>query len=96
MSDLISRAELFNRLATVQTLEEAYAVIQDMPVQQTLYGYDVKHLAYIAAVMAKEGVTAEDAVRTFDDLTRVANAIDEEYMKAIRQAMKVSIGESDG
>lgn len=29
--DLISRCELFNRLATVQTLGEAYAVIQDMP-----------------------------------------------------------------
>ena len=65
MSDLISRAELFNKLATVQTLGEAYAVIQNMPpVQQTLYGYDVRHLAYIAAVMEKECVTAEDAVRT--------------------------------
>ena len=31
MSDLISRAELFNRLATVQTLGEAYGVIQGMP-----------------------------------------------------------------
>lgn len=33
MSDLISRAGLFNRLATVQTLAEAYAVIQDMPAE---------------------------------------------------------------
>lgn len=31
MSDLISRSLLFNRLANVQTLAEAYAVIQDMP-----------------------------------------------------------------
>lgn len=31
MNDLISRAELFNRLAPVQTLAEAYAVIQGMP-----------------------------------------------------------------
>ena len=31
MHDLISRAELFNALAPVQTLEEAYAVIQKMP-----------------------------------------------------------------
>lgn len=31
MGDLISRAELFNRLATVQTLADAYAVIQGMP-----------------------------------------------------------------
>ena len=34
MSDLISRSELFNRLATVQTLGEAYAVIQDMPTKE--------------------------------------------------------------
>ena len=31
MSDLISRCELFNRLATVQTLGEAYGIIQEMP-----------------------------------------------------------------
>lgn len=31
--DLISRCELFNRLAPVQTLGEAYAVIQDMPTE---------------------------------------------------------------
>ena len=31
MNDSISRGELFNRLANVQTLAEAYAVIQDMP-----------------------------------------------------------------
>lgn len=30
MSDLISRCELFNRLAPVQTLGEAYGVIQGM------------------------------------------------------------------
>lgn len=31
MSDLISRCELFNRLAPVQTLGEAYGIIQGMP-----------------------------------------------------------------
>ena len=31
MSDLISRCELFNRLAPVQTLGEAYGIIQEMP-----------------------------------------------------------------
>ena len=30
MSDLISRCKLFNQLATVQTLAEAYAIIQGM------------------------------------------------------------------
>lgn len=31
MSDLISRCELFNRLAPVQTLGDAYGIIQEMP-----------------------------------------------------------------
>lgn len=31
MNDLISRCQLFNRLATVQTIGEAYGVIQGMP-----------------------------------------------------------------
>lgn len=31
MNDLISRAELFNRLARVNTLAEAFGVIQRMP-----------------------------------------------------------------
>lgn len=30
MSDLLSRCKLFNKLATAQTLGEAYGVIQDM------------------------------------------------------------------
>lgn len=38
MSDLISRCELFNRLAPVQTLGEAYAVIQDMPTIEPKHG----------------------------------------------------------
>lgn len=36
--DLISRCELFNRLAPVQTLGEAYAVIQDMPTEEQRTG----------------------------------------------------------
>lgn len=38
--------------------------------QPTLYGYKIEHLAYIAKVMEKEGVSAEYAVRTFDDMSR--------------------------
>ena len=31
MSDLMSKGELFNKLATVHTLGEAYGIIQEMP-----------------------------------------------------------------
>ena len=34
MGDMISRAELFNRLATVKDLGEAFAVIQGMPTKE--------------------------------------------------------------
>ena len=40
MSDLISRCELFNRLAPVQTLGEAYGVIQGM---DTVDAVPVRH-----------------------------------------------------
>ena len=40
MSDLISRCELFNRLAPVQTLGEAYGIIQEMP---TVDAVPVRH-----------------------------------------------------
>ena len=36
MSDLIHRAELFNQLAPVQTLGEAFAVIQSMDTEEEL------------------------------------------------------------
>lgn len=35
MNDLISKGELFNRLASVWTIEDAYAVIQDMPTEES-------------------------------------------------------------
>lgn len=34
MSRYIDRAELFNRLSSVKTLAEAYAVVQEMPAAQ--------------------------------------------------------------
>lgn len=40
MSDLMSKGELFNKLATVQTLGEAYGIIQEMP---TVDAVPVRH-----------------------------------------------------
>ena len=59
-------------------------VLNDLPsAQQTLFGYKIEHLAYIARVMEKEGVTAEYAVRTFDDMSRAIRMIlDEAQQKA--------------
>lgn len=54
--------------------------------QPTLYGYKIEHLAYIATVMEKEGVTAEYAVRTFDDMERVIKMVIEEARAKIEEA----------
>lgn len=44
MSDLISRGKLFNLLAPVQTLGEAYGIIQEMP---TVDAVEVVHGQWI-------------------------------------------------
>lgn len=43
--------------------------------QPTLYGYNIEHLAYIARVMEKEGITAEVAVNTFLDVGHAVKMI---------------------
>lgn len=52
MSDLISRCELFNRLAPVQTLGEAYGIIQGMP---TVDAVPVRHGRWIK-IYSRPGV----------------------------------------
>ena len=64
--------------------------------QQTLYGYKVKHLAYIARVMEKEGVTAEYAVRTFDDMGRAIKMIIEEAQQKVEETMNERFNQPTG
>lgn len=62
--------------------------LRDAPgVQPTLYGYRIEHLAYIARVMEKEGLTAEEAVRTFDDISRAVRMIIDEMQRKIEEAI---------
>ena len=66
--------------------ERAAETINALPsVQPTLYGYKIEHLAYIARVMEKEGLTAEYAVRTFDDLGRAVKMIIDEVQEAVEK-----------
>lgn len=57
------------------------------PAQPTLYGYEIEHLAYIARVMQKEGITAEQAVNAFDDLVMAVRLITEEAQQKIEEAI---------
>lgn len=57
------------------------------PVEPTLYGYKIEHLAYIARVMEKEGITAEQAVNSFDDLSMAVRLITEEVLQKVEEAV---------
>lgn len=96
--DLISRQEAVSRFSDLlmlelegkrlPTWEEVYNAMQDLPsAEPTLYGYKIEHLAYIAKVMEKEGVTAEYAARTFDDMSRVIKMIIEEAQEKAMEAL---------
>ena len=70
-------------------LEMAMAIKRLPTAQPTLYGYNIKHLAFVATVMEKEGVTAEYAARTFDDISRILKMIiDEAREKFLAQVEK--------
>ena len=55
-----------------------YAIDALPTVEPTLYGYKIEHLALIARVMQKDGVTPEQAVQVFKDVQTIAlKVIDE-------------------
>jgi len=94
--DLINRQDvidMINRHADGYSYVESptESLIRDtmaLPtVEPTLYGYKIEHLAYIATVMEKEGVTAEYAVRTFDDIGRVIKMVIEEVQAKVEEAL---------
>ena len=89
MSDLISREKVFDVISNwndnepdIETL--AFMVSDIPPEEPTLYGYKLEHLAYIARVMEKEGVSAEYAIRTFDDIGRAVNMIVNEAIEILK------------
>lgn len=63
MGDLISRCELFNRLASVQTLGEAYGIIQEMPTVDAVpvvRCHECVHKEYCCRTIRSDGRKDED------------------------------------
>lgn len=104
MTDLISRQaaiDMFQRMAYddwsqgtgttwANAFSEAADMIEDFPsAEPTLYGYKIEHLAYIARVMEKEGITAEDAARTFSDLGRAVSWTIDEALQKMEEAVRI-------
>lgn len=93
--DLISRREAIDALCKVGcgsghcgiSCDDVQAIEQLPSAQPTLYGYKIEHLAYIAMVMEKEGVTADYAVRTFDDMSRVIKMIIDVTRQKVEEAL---------
>lgn len=49
-------------------------------VQPTFYGYDIKHLAFVAFIMAKEGLSPEEAVAIFSNVYRATEMMLKEIL----------------
>ena len=64
-------------------------LIDEQPtVEPTLYGYKIEHLALIARVMQKDGVTPEKAVQIFRDVQTIALKVIDEISGAVERAFE--------
>lgn len=101
MDDLISRQEVLDYIDSMPSELTAdgrrmirrirlIEYIQDSipSVQPTLYGYKIEHLALIARVMEKEGVSPEKAVETFQNIVGIVQMIADEQKEIIRKAVE--------
>lgn len=74
-------------------------VIERQPtVEPTLYGYKIEHLALIASVMQKDGITPERAVQMFGDAQAVAKMVIDEMngiVKRTFEQLTETIGSGD-
>ena len=72
--------------------ESSFCALHRPSAQPTLYGYDIKHLAFVASIMAKEGMSPEEAVTTFRDINRVIEIMLEDMKEmqenVLKQALK--------
>ena len=76
-----------------------YAIDALPTVEPTLYGYKIEHLALIARVMEKDGVTPEIAVQIFKDVQTIAikfiDEINEIIERTFEQLTKMRSNEDD-
>ena len=67
------------------TAEDMENLLKALPsVQPTLYGYDLELLSLIASVMAKKGISPEEAVEIFTDIRSVYQMVVEEQKEIVK------------
>lgn len=99
LSDMIPRSEAVH--AAVTAMDKFYgdsllardeclfdALDEVLPVKPTLNGYELKQLVLITKIMAKEGISPEDAVRAFNDIGKMVQIIQKEQERAFHEALK--------
>lgn len=58
----------------------------------TLYGYEVRHLAFIAAVMAEKNITPQDVFEMFSNVSFLRDYIYEEQRRILREEVEHLLG----
>lgn len=91
MSDLISRAALFNALANANDKGEIFAVIQSMP-DATMCGYNLDELFTLARAIRLCGVEESDLHRFVTDLVYMANIMLQAELKSLKHLVYDSVG----
>ena len=93
MDDLISRKEVLNILDTEWNILQYIKKVKALPsIIPTLYGYDLNHLAFIANVMRKEGITPEETIEIFRDVERTVNMVLDEVRESQERYIKSIMG----
>lgn len=73
--DKDGRVDPFGAGRQNQWYRDGIAIMNLPSAQSTLYGYDIKHLAFIASIMEKKGVSPEEAAAIFRDVNRVIEMV---------------------
>lgn len=76
-------ADLFDEIVDAQPTAEAVS----------LYGYDVRHLAFIASVMAEKNITPTDVFEMFSNVSTARDYIYEEQRRILREEVEHFLGE---
>ena len=89
VNDYKKHTEIYRRLAHMET--DDVVPVQKQPVadpeEQTIYGYSVRFLAYVAIVMQRKGITAEQAADIITDNRTFAELFYQEQQEILKKAL---------
>ena len=81
--------EIYKRLAEMET--DDVVPVQKQPVtdpeEQTIYGYSVRFLVYVAIAMQRKGITAEQAADIITDASTFAELFYQEQQEILKKAL---------